>query len=152
MKFIPFFSLLLISSLFISNQSYSQTNEEDDLGAISLVLEKQVDSWNKGDIEAYMQGYWNSDSLVFIGSKGLQYGWKTTLENYKKAYPTMEKMGQLSFEIIEMEVNSESNAVVIGKWQLQRETDKPMGNFSLFWKKINGDWKIIMDHSSSSEN
>ena len=152
MKFIPFVSLLLISSLFISNQSYSQTNEEVDLAAISLVLEKQVDSWNEGDIEAYMQGYWNSDSLVFIGSKGLQYGWKTTLENYKKAYPTKEKMGKLSFDIIQMEVNSDSNAIVIGKWQLQRDTDKSMGNFSLFWRKINGDWKIIMDHSSSSEN
>jgi ketosteroid isomerase-like protein len=152
MKFIPFVSLLLISSLFISNQSYSQTNEGEDLAAISLVLEKQVDSWNKGDLEAYMQGYWKSDSLVFIGASGPKYGWKTTLDNYKRAYPTKEKMGQLSFKIIEMEVNSESNAVVIGKWQLQRETDKPMGYFSLFWKKINGDWKIIMDHSSSSEN
>ncbi len=152
MKFIPFVSLLLISSFFYSQKSFSQANTEEDLAAISLVLEKQVNSWNEGDLEAYMQGYWKSDSLVFIGASGPKYGWETTLANYKKAYPTKEKMGQLSFEIIEMEVNGESTAVVIGKWQLQRETDKPMGHFSLFWKKINGDWKIIMDHSSSSEN
>lgn len=115
---------------------------------IKLVMKFQESDWNRGNIPAYMKGYWNSDSLLFIGSKGATYGYSKTLLNYLKSYPTPEKMGQLTFEFITIKIISSTDAFVIGKWQLDRKKDVLKGHFSLLWKKINGEWKIIVDHSS----
>ena len=64
---------------------------------VGQVMQRQQDAWNNGDIPRFMEGYWESDSLMFIGSRGLSYGYNKTLENYLKSYPTREKMGLLEF-------------------------------------------------------
>ena len=115
---------------------------------IKKVLYDQQVAWNNGDMEEYMKGYWNSDSLVFIGKSGPKYGWKNTLENYKKSYPDKRMMGVLSFDILKVEQLSNEAAFVIGKWKLVREKDEPQGCFTLLFKKINGTWFIVTDHSS----
>ena len=84
-----FLALLFLSPLFLKAQ------EGDEL-AIREVLEYQQNCWNEGDLDCFMEGYWKSDNLVFIGSKGLTYGWQKTLDNYKKSYPTKEAMGKLN--------------------------------------------------------
>jgi len=127
----------------------AQTISESDRSQILRALENQRAAWNDGDIEKFMDGYWKSDSLRFIGKRGVQYGWKETLENYKKGYPTKEAMGKLSFEVISLEGIGNETAFMIGKWKLDYN-DKPSveGHFSLLYKKINGKWLIIADHSS----
>lgn len=124
--------------------AYGQQNEEQQIKAL---LNQQAVDWNKGNIEAYMQGYWHSDSLVFIGKNGPKYGWQTTLANYQKGYPDKAAMGLLSFEFIKIE-STGASAFVIGKWDLKREKDNPGGYFTLYLKKINGKWLIVADHSS----
>jgi len=119
-------------------------------GGVKLVtgnMEAQEKAWNAGDINGFMACYWHSDSLKFIGSKGITYGWQKTLDNYIKAYPTKEAMGILKFTIIEASQLSESSIYVIGKWELKKE--KPVGgHFTLLWKKIEGKWVIVADHTS----
>jgi len=115
---------------------------------IKLVMKFQESNWNRGDIPAYMKGYWNSDSLLFIGSKGPTYGYTKTLINYLKSYPTAEKMGQLTFDYIKIEILSNAQAFVVGKWHLKRKEEDLSGHFTLLWKKIEGEWKIVVDHSS----
>lgn len=112
------------------------------------VLNLQETAWNKGDLEEYMSGYWHSDSLMFVGSKGIQFGWEKTLANYKKSYPDKKAMGELSFEIISLDVLSEESAFMLGKWFLKRENGNLSGHFTLLWKKISGEWKVVIDHSS----
>ena len=56
-------------------------------------------------------------------------------------------MGQLTFDVLEVNVNEDS-AFVLGKWSLQRKADNPNGYYSLYWKKINNEWRIVIDHSS----
>jgi len=110
-------------------------------------IKTQEECWNKGDIPCFMKYYWNSDSLKFIGSKGVTYGWQKTLDNYLKSYPTKETMGILKFTIIEATQLSGTSIYVIGKWELVKE--KPQGgHFTLMWKKINGNWVIVSDHTS----
>ena len=110
-------------------------------------MKTQEDCWNKGDIPGFMNYYWNSDSLKFIGSKGITYGWKKTLDNYMKGYPTKEAMGILKFTVIEVTQLSNTSIYVIGKWELTKE--KPSGgHFTLLWKKIKGNWLIVSDHTS----
>lgn len=126
---------------------YSQTSKSHE-NAIKEVMHAQTLAWNKADIEGFMQGYWQSDSLKFIGKNGIKYGWKTTLENYKKSYPNADAMGQLTFTILEIEVCADNDAFVIGQWELKRKADNVGGYFTLFWKKKNGKWVIVADHTS----
>lgn len=116
--------------------------------AILKVLETQRLSWNKGDLEEFMGTYWKSDSLVFVGQNGPKYGWQTTLDNYRKSYPDKAAMGTLSFDIKDVRFITPDDAFVLGAWHLQREKDQPKGYFTLLLKKINGEWKIVSDHSS----
>lgn len=116
--------------------------------AIRKILEQQSAAWNKGDIEGFMKGYWENDSLMFIGKKGITYGWQNTLDNYKKSYPGNEAMGHLRFTIIQVKNLSEQYQQVTGQWQLQRNMGNLGGYFTLLFRKIKGRWVIISDHSS----
>lgn len=136
--------ILFFFSQFVFAQHSNTLAEEQ----IKLAMKFQEESWNRGDIEGFMQAYWKSDSLLFIGSKGPQYGWLNTLTNYKKSYPDAAAMGQLNFSNIKIEIISDSAAFVIGRWELKRKTDNLSGYYSLLWKKIDKVWKIVADHSS----
>ena len=114
---------------------------------IRHVMQKQQDAWNRGDMEAYMQGYWKSDELQFVGKNGIKKGWQTTLDNYKKSYPDRGAMGKLTFDILDVQVKQDS-AFVLGKWSLKRKKDNPSGFYTLYWKLLDGQWKIVIDHSS----
>lgn len=131
---------------FVVLQGLAQTNQKE----IRTVLANQQQAWNNGDIQAFMQGYWNNDSLRFIGKKGITYGWKPTYENYLKSYPDRATMGTLSFEILSIAVLSNESAYVIGKWNLTREASKGDigGHFTLLFKKIQKRWVIVCDHTS----
>lgn len=118
-----------------------------DREVIIQLMNEQEAAWNKGDLKAFMQGYWRSDKLAFIGKNGIKYGWQTTLANYKASYPDKAAMGKLKFDIMQVEVEGDS-AFVLGKWKLIRQDDAPAGFFTLYWKKIEGAWRIVIDHSS----
>ncbi len=123
--------------------SFGQNKE-----AVIKVLEDQRQAWNRGDIDSYMQGYWKSDSLVFVGKAAPVYGWQGTLDRYKKSYPGKAAMGELTFDIIQVKILDDHNAFVLGGWHLKREKDAPGGYFTLWLRKINGAWKIVCDHTS----
>jgi ketosteroid isomerase-like protein len=139
---------IIILSLLVASSLLFAQKKGDDKKAIQAVMDSQQAAWNRADIHAFMAGYWKSDSLTFIGSNGVTYGWLTTLENYKKGYPTPEAMGQLTFTIVTLELLSPTSAYMIGKWELKRANDAPGGHFTLLWKKISGKWVIVADHTS----
>lgn len=116
--------------------------------AVRTVLSEQAAAWNRGDLEGYMAGYRKHDSLVFIGKKGITYGWQQTLENYRKSYPGKEAMGQLHFDILQVKLLSERYIQVTGRWHLQRMAGDLEGSFTLLFEKIHKQWLIISDHSS----
>jgi ketosteroid isomerase-like protein len=138
MKYLVFLLLLPFTTL-------AQNKDEQ---AILKILDSQSEAWNRADIEGYMQGYWNDDSLVFIGKSGPTYGYKATMERYKKAYATPEQMGKLLFTILKVKRLSAEYYSVIGKWELARTAGDLNGHFSLLFRKIKGQWVIISDHSS----
>lgn len=114
---------------------------------IRTVLTKQQEAWNNGDLERFMEGYWKSDSLQFIGSS-IRYGWQQTLDNYKKNYSTRELMGRLQFEIWQIVKHNPDTYLLTGKYTLFRKSDQPSGPFTLIFKKINNEWVIVYDHTS----
>jgi ketosteroid isomerase-like protein len=137
-------TFLILAILWIT-VSYAQKAEE---GLIRNLLSQQTEAWNRGDIDGFMQTYWQSDSLMFVGKDGVTWGWHNTLERYKKSYPGKEAMGQLSFEIVQIKKLSEEYFFVVGKWILKRNRGDLSGHYNLLIKHINGEWKIITDHSS----
>lgn len=116
--------------------------------AIRSMLAAQVAEWNKGNIEGYMHGYWENDSLLFIGSKGPRYGYDVTLKKYKEAYPDLAHMGQLTSVITRMERLSGKCYFVVGTWALKRSAGDVGGSYTLLIKKIGGQWVVVADHSS----
>jgi uncharacterized protein (TIGR02246 family) len=131
--------------LFIGSISIVKAQNEP---AIRNVLQEQTEAWNKGDLEAFMQTYWQNDSLVFVSKNGVTRGWKNTLENYKRSYPDIEAMGKLSFDIIEIRPLSPQYYFVVGKWTLRKSVGDFSGYYTLLLRRIKGQWKIIADHSS----
>ena len=137
-------SVLTLISFFFNISISAQATE-----TVKEILMRQASDWNKGDIDAFMNGYWESDKLQFIGSKGVTYGYDKTLANYKKSYPDVATMGKLSFKVIENTQLSRKVIMMTGKFMLDRtEKENLSGHFILIWKKIKGEWVIIADHTS----
>lgn len=141
----PFRPIILCFFLcFFANILYAQNK---DVTAIKALLMRQRDDWNQGNLTKFMQGYWESDSLLFIG-KSVSNGYQKTLDNYKKSYPDKAAMGHLDFEFLEFRKLSPEYYFVIGKWHLQRSMGELGGAYTLLFKKIKGSWTIVVDHSS----
>lgn len=138
-------NILCLCMLLFAQFANAQTKEANKILQIMAAQEK---AWNEGDIEQFMKGYWENDSLVFVGKSGLTYGYNNTLANYKKGYPDKTYMGKLKFTILSMQPLGKQFYRVIGKWELTRTVGNLSGHYTLLLQKINGEWKIISDHSS----
>lgn len=137
---------LIVATLVLC--SYAASAQSHNEHAIRAMLAAQVAEWNKGNIEGYMHGYWENDSLVFIGSKGPRYGYDVTLKKYKEAYPDLAHMGQLTSTITRIQKLSRRYYFVIGTWALKRSAGDIGGSYTLLLKKIKGKWVVVTDHSS----
>ena len=138
-------TLFLISVIFSTLYLKAQTPDET---LVRNTLAEQTTAWNNGDLEKFMDGYWRSDSLMFIGQRGPTYGWGNTLSNYRKNYPDTVAMGKLDFELISVKRLSVLYYSVVGKWHLKRSMGDEGGSFTLLFKKIKKKWVIVQDHSS----
>ncbi len=136
---------LLIIVITISSTATAQSKDEL---AIRNAMKEQLAAWNSGNIDRFMETYWQNDSLMFIGKSGVTYGWKKTLENYKKGYPDTAAMGKLDFTLLQVKRLSDSYFFVVGKWHLTRSIGNVGGMFNLLFHKIKNKWVIITDHSS----
>jgi hypothetical protein len=138
--------VLTLFFLITSITVFAQNKDEQQ---ILSILDAQSKAWNTGKIDQFMKGYWQSDSLMFIGSSGITYGYEATLKNYYKRYPDRDAMGQLTFTILKLNRISKDSYFVIGKWFLKRDKNGDVGgHFTLLWKKMKGEWVIVADHSS----
>ncbi|MFN2453391.1 MAG: nuclear transport factor 2 family protein [Pyrinomonadaceae bacterium] len=116
------------------------------------VLDAQVAAWNRGDIEAFMSGYEQSNETTFISGDNVTRGWQTVLDRYKKNYDSRDKMGTLVFADLEIKPLSEFYAVANGRWQLTRVADTPHGRFTLIFRRTAAGWRIVHDHTSSASS
>ena len=121
------------------------------LQAIQNLLDEQVEAWNEGNIETFMEGYWNSDSLRFASGGNVRRGWDVTLERYLNTYPDRAAMGELAFVDLEMRRLSPQWATVFGRFQLKREAplEDLTGLFTLMFEKRQEGWIIVSDHTSA---
>lgn len=118
---------------------------------IRKVLDRQVEAWNRRDLEGYMDGYWRSPELTYYSGGTALSSWDKTLERYRQRYQSAgNEMGQLDFSELKIEMLGERAAFVRGRWRLKMTTGEPGGLFTLTFRKLAGGWKIVHDHTSSS--
>jgi uncharacterized protein (TIGR02246 family) len=130
----------------------SNSNDRSgDRAAITAVLQAQQAAWNRGDVTAFLEGYWKSPDLTFSGSGGVTRGFDGVQARYKRNYPDHAAMGELQFSDLEFRFIGPEAALVLGKWHLKREKGDVGGVFSLVWQKFPEGWKIIHDHTSAVE-
>ena len=137
--------LFLLICILCSSTGFTQ---DKNARAILKLLDTQTAAWNKGDLQGFMKGYWENDSLRFIGKSGITYGWSNTLANYKRGYPDTAAMGKLQFTILVVKKLSPRFYEVVGKWYLKRSIGDASGHYTLLLRKIKGNWVIVSDHSS----
>ncbi|MEO1553140.1 MAG: nuclear transport factor 2 family protein [Pseudomonadota bacterium] len=126
----------------------SDVTDED---RIRTVLSTQQEAWNSGDIDGFMQGYWTSSQLRFASGGDVTRGWQATRDRYHTNYSDLSLMGVLNFDRIETVMLGDDAAVVHGAWALQRVQDQPSGLFTLIFRQIDGEWKIVSDTTTSAD-
>ncbi|MDA7578354.1 hypothetical protein N8692_02600 [Flavobacteriales bacterium] len=154
MKQLSTLSLTILLSCNMNNTNSVDVLKQDlnEINTIKKILSSQQECWNNGDIDGFMQGYWNSEKLVFTSlNHKPAYGWKNTLERYKNSYPTKTSMGELRFEILNLKLISKTTATLKGKWELIRQKDHPNGLFWLDIEKFDNNWLITKDSTVSFE-
>jgi ketosteroid isomerase-like protein len=145
--------LALAWLLFFAPMSDAQTSAPaDDQAAIRKTLAAQQSAWNRGDVDAFLEGYWHSPDLTFSGTGGIARGWDGVLARYKKNYPDRATMGHLDFSGLEFHFLGKDAALVLGHWHLSRAQGDIGGVFSLVWQRFPEGWRIIHDHTSVVEN
>ncbi|MEZ5306348.1 MAG: nuclear transport factor 2 family protein [Pyrinomonadaceae bacterium] len=138
---------MLILVATVSAQNTGKNKKIED--AVLKVITDQAAAWNRGDLEGFMEGYWKSENLRFVSGNSIAKGWQAALDRYKKGYDTREKMGVLTFSELEVTVLDKKSAYVKGRFTLERKEDKPTGLFTLIFRKIDGEWKVVHDHTST---
>lgn len=136
-------------NLNINDTQLIGTDISDEARILDVISDQQA-AWNAGDIDAFMQGYWQSPDLRFASGGEVAYGWQVTRDRYHSRYSNRALMGELTFDNLQTDMLSDEAAIVHGAWALQRENDRPSGLFTLVFKQIGGDWKIVSDTTTSA--
>jgi ketosteroid isomerase-like protein len=123
---------------------------QGEVGRIREVLEGQVEAWNRGSIDGFMAGYLRSQETRFASGGDVTMGWETVRDRYGKRYATREQMGRLRFDVLEIRPLSRREALVFGRWKLERADDAPTGLFTLLMRRTPEGWRIVHDHTSSA--
>jgi len=122
----------------------------NSVAEIQSILTAQQDAWNRGDIDAFMNGYAQSASTVFVSEDEVRRGWETVRDRYRVRDSDRAEMGTLNFSEIEVTMLSPEAAVVLGRWRLKRANDEPHGRFTLIFKRLPEGWRIVHDHTSAA--
>ena len=145
------FTWVVAGAIFLSTPLRVGSQNADAVSEIRNVLQSQQEAWNRGDIDAFMNGYWRSDKTVFVSGDEVTRGWQKVLDRYKKKYSDRAKMGTLTFSDLEITPLSADAAVALGAWKLKRASDEPHGRFTLIFRRFPEGWRIVHDHTSAAQ-
>jgi ketosteroid isomerase-like protein len=136
-----------MSVLFCLSACSNPSSEKADIAAIKKLMEMQEEAWSNYDLESFMGTYMASEALTFFSGGAVTNGWESTLENYRKRYPSKEHTGSLEFTLHNISRIDDGAYWVMGEYHLTRKMGNANGTFMVIVKRINGEWKIVADSS-----
>ena len=142
--------LFAVASLALA-ASPVRAQSPDAAEQIRAVLAEQSAAWNRGDIDAFMEGYAKTPDLRFASGGSVTRGWQETLARYKQRYHDHAAMGVLTFSDLDVNVLAPDAALVFGRWRLQNDKGEPNGLFTLLFRKTGAGWRVVADHTSAAE-
>jgi len=122
----------------------------DDHQHIRALFESGCAAWNRGDIDGYLADYWHSDKVRWVSEGTVRYGFETIATAFKARFDSPDNMGRLEVANLEIQLLGESDALVFGAWIQTAHTVRRHGVFTVHLKKIDREWLIVSDHSSTS--
>ncbi len=142
-------SLLIVAALTSSGRA----DERGAINAVRGVLDRQVADWNRGDLDGFLAGYWNSPKVVFQSGGQRFDGWEAMRDRYRRRYQAEGRaMGHLAFSGLDVEPLGPEAALARGRWQLTMpDGSTPGGLFTVIFRKLPEGWKIVHDHTSADE-
>jgi ketosteroid isomerase-like protein len=143
--------LIVIAIATDANAGRKKGAPEPAVKDIRAVLDRQVQAWNRNDLEGFMQGYWRSPNLTFYSGGTTVSGWEETLGRYRNRYQRAgNEMGKLEFLDLKIELLGPSAAFVRGRFHLTMSSGESGGLFTLTIRMFGDGWKIIHDHTSTA--
>jgi ketosteroid isomerase-like protein len=143
--------LMVVAIVMCASARQKKGVPKPALKEIQDVLDRQVQAWNRRDLEGFMQGYWRSPNLTFYSGGTTVSGWDETLARYRNRYQSAgNEMGKLEFLDLKIELLGSSAAFVRGRFHLKMSSTEPNGIFTLTFRKFTNGWKIIHDHTSTA--
>lgn len=134
------------------NPALTDAQIQKDTEDIKAVLHQQAKDWSDASIDAFMEGYDKTPNLLFVGKSGITKGWQQTLDRYKVGYPSKDHTGKLTFDVLEVQPINAEVYILVGEFHLTRKVGKADGIFTLVFKKVDNQWKVISDHTTAYDN
>jgi ketosteroid isomerase-like protein len=116
--------------------------------AILAIIQKQEEDWNRKSLDAFLEAYWNSDTLRYVTNRGVTYGFEKVAEIFRRNFPDTASMGKIDFDVIHVELITENDAMVTGKFLQKVDKKFRGGYFTFLFRRLKGKWKIVADHTS----
>lgn len=141
-------SLMLTLTFSFNCPSFAKESKMD--AEIKSLLQMQADAWNAGNLDKFMSGYLQSNDVCFTAGGEEVWGYDAINARYKARYGNSSAgMGKLFFSELKIIRLSDTNALCIGHFNVQKEDQTQIGGvFSLVIVKRDGAWRILHDHTS----
>jgi beta-aspartyl-peptidase (threonine type) len=115
------------------------------------LLDKQVEDWNRKDLDGFLEGYWHDPGVVFQSGGTRTDGFEAMRARYDDRYRAEgREMGRLAFSGVEVVPLGSDAALARGRWRLaMSDGTRPGGLFTLILRRLPEGWRIVHDHTSS---
>ena len=142
--------LLVLIPLIAALPSFADVKSDATVDGVTAVLKSQTEAWNRGDLDAFMQGYLNSPKTSYVSGGKKVTSYDALRENYQKKYGNNpESMGKLTMSDLDITPLGRDHALCVGHWHLECANQPALGGiYSLVFSKEHGKWKVIHDHTS----
>ncbi|HEX5438486.1 MAG TPA: nuclear transport factor 2 family protein [Gemmatimonadaceae bacterium] len=113
------------------------------------MLAASARAWNRGDLDAFVADYLDSDRTTFITRSGVLHGRSAIRAVYAPRFAPGGERDSLSFEGLEVDSLAPGVINVIAQYVLSRgDSTVERGPTSLVMLRVDGRWRIVHDHSS----
>lgn len=138
-----------IAALLLAVPSFAaaQSSFSADSAAMIASMEQTARAWNEADLDGHVAAY--SDSAVFMAPGPIVGRHRTRASLERSFWREGRPVQQLRFEQVAARPLGSDRALMTGRFILfGGGQEERSGWYTLIWERIDGQWRIVHDHSS----